>query len=350
MAVRGGFPMSTDLDLPVLMNAEHIRRREFVAVRRGYDPTQVREFLEHVADQIDQMEALLSDSRMEADAAMRSATHPTTDPYAQLAGRVASVLQAADEAAVRLRRDAASDAERILSEARDDAERIRSEAQTQALETRAAADSALHAAREQADRTIAGLSTKREVLVEQLAAMQERLVGVARELESTIGRGEVLPAADEPEDREDSVWAIPRPDPDTTSTKEAGSEDAAAEGVSVSDAEPSTSPQETPDADAASDGDVTSGDPLEAAARSETADAEAGTIVIGEAEASPGGSEGEPADHLEDDAPAPRLDRTYDELWEGTDPLRLDVPDIPSLDLDWDDLEDPETDRPEGDR
>ncbi len=38
--------MSSDLDLPVLMSAEHIRRREFVAVRRGYDPTQVREFLE----------------------------------------------------------------------------------------------------------------------------------------------------------------------------------------------------------------------------------------------------------------------------------------------------------------
>ena len=41
-------------------------------------------------------------------------------------------------------------------------------------------------AREQADRTISGLATRREALVDQLAQMQERLLGVARDLEAAI--------------------------------------------------------------------------------------------------------------------------------------------------------------------
>ena len=60
--------MSTDLDLPVLMNPDHIRRREFVAIRRGYDPAQVREFLARVAEQVQEMQDLIRDARLEADA------------------------------------------------------------------------------------------------------------------------------------------------------------------------------------------------------------------------------------------------------------------------------------------
>jgi hypothetical protein len=29
------------------------------------------------------------------------------------------------------------------------------------------------------------------------------------------------------------------------------------------------------------------------------------------------------------------MDPSYEELWEGTDAMRLDLPDIPALDLDW---------------
>ncbi len=44
---------STNLDLPVLMSADQIRRREFVTTRRGYDPEQVRAYLEQVAEQVE---------------------------------------------------------------------------------------------------------------------------------------------------------------------------------------------------------------------------------------------------------------------------------------------------------
>lgn len=183
------------LDLPVLMSADQIRRREFVAVRRGYDPGQVRDFLEQVADQVQQLEEMLRETRLEAESAVRAASGPRVDPYEELARRVAALLRAADEEAERIRREAREEAERILAEARADADRIRVNARSEAQEIRAEAEAALREAREQADRAIAGLATKRDELVEQLAAMQERLVGVARELESTISAPAGVPEA-----------------------------------------------------------------------------------------------------------------------------------------------------------
>ena len=60
---------TTNLDLPVLISAEQIRRREFVTIRRGYDPDQVRGYLEQLADQIELMRVLLRDAQAEAQTA-----------------------------------------------------------------------------------------------------------------------------------------------------------------------------------------------------------------------------------------------------------------------------------------
>ncbi len=272
---------ATDLDLPVMMSADHVRRREFVATRRGYDPTQVRDFLEQVADQLQEMEGLLRDARSEADAAVRAAAQPKVDPYTELAGRVAGVIRSADEEAERIRREARAEAERILGEARADADRIRADAQARAEETRAEVEAALREAREQADRTLAGLSTKRDALVDQLAAMQERLVGVARDLESTISAPDEVAAATL-EERE------PVPAPPTR----------------VGAAPPSATDERT--------------------------------IVIGEAEPAEDAVEAE----MDDEARMELLDPAFEELWDGTEAIALDVPDIPPLDLEWGDAED----------
>lgn len=277
--------MSTDLDLPVLMSADHVRRREFVAIRRGYDPAQVRDFLEQVADQMDEMERLLREARMEADAAVRAAAQPKVDPYTQLAGRVADVLRAADDEAERARRDAQLEAERILAEARAEADRIRTDAQARAEETRAAAEAALREAREQADRTIAGLSTRRTELVGQLATMQERLVGVARDLEATISVPE----------------AVVTPPVDASAELVGHADDAGpAEDVPPVSADGSAEPREQ-------------------------------TIVIRDAPAE---------DDPDDEAGLALLDPAFGEPWDGTEAISLEVPDIPPLDLDWGDAED----------
>ncbi|HEY3212748.1 MAG TPA: DivIVA domain-containing protein, partial [Actinomycetota bacterium] len=57
---------ATNLDVPVLISAEQIRRREFVTIRRGYDPDQVRAYLVQLADQIELMRVLLRDAQAEA--------------------------------------------------------------------------------------------------------------------------------------------------------------------------------------------------------------------------------------------------------------------------------------------
>ncbi|MGH2530600.1 MAG: DivIVA domain-containing protein [Actinomycetota bacterium] len=174
-----------ELDLPVLLAPEQIRRREFVTTRRGYDSDQVRDYLEQIASQIEDMEAMLREARLEAEAALVAGA-TKTDPYEELGRRIEGVLRSADQEADRIRREVRDEAQRVLREARADADRIRLDAQIRAGEATEQAERALRDARQRADRTVAGLSSRREELVNQLAVMQERLLGVAKDLEQTI--------------------------------------------------------------------------------------------------------------------------------------------------------------------
>jgi DivIVA domain-containing protein len=197
---------STELDLPLLVTPEQIRRREFVQTRRGYDATQVRDYLEQIARQVEQMQALLREARLEADAATKAATAaPRSDPYEQLATRLADVLRAADRHAEQMKAEAHAEAETILGEARADADRIRLDAQSKAEEARDQAERALREAREHADETISGLASRRAALVDQLAAMQDRLLSVARELDDAL---------DEPVDLTDPAFSQDGPGAD----------------------------------------------------------------------------------------------------------------------------------------
>ena len=291
---------TTNLDLPVLISAEQIRRREFVTIRRGYDPDQVRGYLEQLADQIELMRVLLRDAQAEAQSALRTTAQPRRDPYQQLGERVASVIREADQVAETIKTEAHRDAELVTRDARAEADRVRTDAQAKAEDARSQAETALRAAREQADRTIAGLSTRRDALVDQLASMQERLIGVARDLESAM----------------DVEVAIP----DLASIKDLRLEPDELEGSMQ-------------DQDTGPNGTVPSASAADAAETEAEADLEAGSeasairepaIVVGE------------AGDVADDDGSTILDPSYDELWEGTDAMQLD---IPALDLDWGDLD-----------
>ena len=287
---------ATNLDLPVLISADQIRRREFVTTRRGYDPDQVRAYLEQLADQIELMRVLLREAQQEAQTAIRtSAAQQHEDPYEKLAQRVAGVIREADLAAAAIRTEAATDAERLSRDARADADRVRTDAQAKAEEARARADDAVRAAREEADRTIAGLSTRRDALVDQLASMQERLIGVARDLESAMDVDVTLPAIQSFNELFDE-----------------SDEANASEGAPASNGGSPWSPT-----DGATDEDDEHGS---------SADETERPIVIGEAEAT--------YDHAPEDE-GPLMDPSYEELWDGTDAMKLDLPDIPALDLDW---------------
>jgi cell division initiation protein len=293
---------ATNLDLPVLISAEQIRRREFVTIRRGYDPDQVRAYLERLADQIELMRVLLRDAQAEAETASRTTSQPRQDPYEQLGERVASVIREADHVAETIRGEAHRDADQVTREARADADRLRTDAQSKAEEARARADAAVRIARDEADRTIAGLATRRDALVDQLASMQERLIGVAHDLESAMDVKVSLPdiasirdLLDGPEKRDGSI------------VNEAGT------------------PHETPDALDVSDvpaGPV--GPPIEGV---DPIGLRGPTVVVGEA-----------GDDDDDDEPN-ILDPSYEELWDGTDAMKLDLPEIPALDLFWGDAD-----------
>jgi DivIVA domain-containing protein len=179
-----------ELDLPVLLTPEHIRRREFVTTRRGYDPDQVRDYLEQLAMQVEAMERMVQESRLQAESAQKPHAS-AADPYETLARRVSDLLRSADQEAARIRREAGEESDRVLREARAEADRVRLDAQTRAEEARAEAERHLRRARERADQTIAGLSTRRDELVQQLSQMQERVIGVAKELEDAIERRDV---------------------------------------------------------------------------------------------------------------------------------------------------------------
>lgn len=298
---------ATNLDLPVLISADQIRRREFVTIRRGYDPDQVRVYLEQLADQIELMRVLLREAQHEAESAIRtSAARTHDDPYDKLAQRVSGVIREADKAAETIRGEAATDADRLTREARAEADRIRTDAQARAEEARSLADQAVRTAREEADRTIAGLSTRRDALVDQLASMQERLIGVARDLESAMDVQVSLPALASIEELFD------------------GSASGIEDQASPSNEPPAWPALETPAAQADAEMDESP---------DEIADAAEGPIVIGEAAHTS-------YEHAPEDE-EPFMDPSYEELWEGTDSIRLDLPDIPALDLDWGEEDDP---------
>ena len=92
---------TSDLDLPLLPSAEQIRRREFATVRRGYDPEQVRDYLEAVATQVQTLEKDLKDARLKLESKAAEPpppmpAEPKGDPYQRISERVAGMLAGYD--------------------------------------------------------------------------------------------------------------------------------------------------------------------------------------------------------------------------------------------------------------
>lgn len=208
-------PAETELDLPLMPNADQIRRREFATARRGYDPDQVREYLRQIADQVQSLEERLREARLEAG---RSASS-SGDPYQALAGKMADVIRAADEHAERTVREASEEARKILGEARSEADRIRAESQARADEERRESSARLERSRADAERALAGLSVRREGLARELRELRERLLSMAGALpaangptidvtspDATAEEEPPAPAPEPPEAQED-LWA-----------------------------------------------------------------------------------------------------------------------------------------------
>ena len=160
---------TSDLDLPLLPSAEQIRRREFATLRRGYDPDQVRDYLEAVAVQVEILEKDLKDARLPAGGeggrspavAHAGRTHRPTRTTASRK-RFAGLLATADREASRIVDEAKTEADRVVIEAKTQADRIRTDAQSRAEQDRQEGPRRMESARDEADRILAGLAARRE--------------------------------------------------------------------------------------------------------------------------------------------------------------------------------------------
>jgi cell division initiation protein len=290
----------SDLDLPLLPSADQIRRRKFATVRRGYDPDQVDDYLKQVAEQVEALETDLRDERLNAARqppsgaeapAERPAAMTMTPPatataaeteeaaYERISKRFASVLKSADEEAQKLIDQARAESTKLLEDARAEADRIRVDAQANAEQARTTSAAELARAREESDRVLGGLEQRRESLLGQMHEMQSRLLAVAQNLE--------IPDADQ------------------------------VEGAHTPGEQPTPSPQ-----------------PSSAPASTGPAD---------DAGAAPPESAKEP---VKEPAPVPvgqaateaeTVDPRYEDMWASTESRPVDIPDLSSLDIDFDD-------------
>jgi DivIVA domain-containing protein len=287
----------SDLDLPLLPSADQIRRRKFATVRRGYDPDQVDDYLKQVAEQVEALETDLRDERLatarQAPAAQTSTEQAplvmTPGPavsmedenaaYDRISKRFATVLRAADEEAQKLIEQARAEATKLVDEARAEADRIRVDAQANAEQARTASEAELRRAREETDRVLGGLEQRRGSLLGQMHEMQSRLLAVAQNLEIPDGE--------------------PGPGAHTAVPPHAGEADASATTEQAPPTDTTPTDQATPEHE-----------PMK----------EPAPVPVGQA-----AKESETVD--------PR----YEDMWASTGSRSVDIPDLSSLDVDFDD-------------
>lgn len=303
----------SDLDLPLLPSADQIRRRKFATVRRGYDPDQVDDYLNQVAEQVEALETDLRDERLAAARqrpgepvdeqpaattaampAMMAAPAPAAESeeaaYERISKRFASVLKSADEEAQKLIDQARAEATKLLDDARAEADRIRVDAQANAEQARATSAAELAKAREEADRTLGGLEQRREALLGQMHEMQSRLLAVAQNLEIPDGVDEAAGA---------HTPAASQPTPGTEQPPSAEPTGDRAADASRPTPEPGQQPAKEPVRE-----------PIK----------EPAPVPVGQA-----ATEGETVD--------PR----YEDMWATSEPRSVDIPDLSTIDIDFDD-------------
>ena len=186
-------------------SSDLIRFKQFATTRRGFDPDEVREYLAQAATWFDEAKRYLSRLERERrellaqrEALMQSQVSSESDPYQQLAARMADVLRAVDQHAQTLRREVDEDARRQSTEAEQQAEQIRAEAEQQAGQVRAEAEAGASRVREEAARFAREVRTRAEELRDRMAShrmsvqgelrgLLERTRRITEELEGQIG-------------------------------------------------------------------------------------------------------------------------------------------------------------------
>jgi DivIVA domain-containing protein len=177
---------TADIDLLGPPLADDLYNPEFAVVLRGYDPEEVRAYVQNVATHIDALQRQLRDARDQIEAGRRQYMAAKEAAYKQLATHMADLLHTADLEAERLRREGSDEAEQVKSEAERIAAQTRRDADSQADQARREGEETLWRARAETERILGGLALKREEMLKELEATRGRLRGVMASIESTI--------------------------------------------------------------------------------------------------------------------------------------------------------------------
>lgn len=185
-------------DIPSISSARLVAadvvRHSFQTVRRGFDPQEVRAFLELVARELAASEQREADLRRQVGEAEDRARNPVFDEptlTGALGQRSAEVLREAHEAAAAVRLRAEEEAAQLVREAQHRAAELRVEAESAAAERIAAAEVAVNSIDQQARAEVAELlgrsrgeataiteegRERGEALVAQAQAMRRRVL------------------------------------------------------------------------------------------------------------------------------------------------------------------------------
>lgn len=211
------------------MAPDEVARHTFGSVRRGFDPGEVRDYLESIAAGLRGLAEREREILQElAETAVRAANPVLDEPTLTeaLGKETARVLHSAHEVAAEVLANAEAEAQRLLGGATDTAEQARSRADTLVAERSAEVEAAVRALRERTDqqvataldkardeaelmgerareecramveeaqqlraRVLADLSRRRRVLhaqIEQLRAGRERLAQTVQDVRSSV--------------------------------------------------------------------------------------------------------------------------------------------------------------------
>ena len=140
------------------VSANEIVRHSFVTVRRGFDPTEVRSYLELVSRELSAWEQRDEELRDQLAEALERAQHPVIDEAsltAALGQQSAQVLRNAHEEAARIALQAEQTAATLVREAQQQATEIMIQAESAGAERIAEAELAASAVRQDTDRQTA---------------------------------------------------------------------------------------------------------------------------------------------------------------------------------------------------
>lgn len=175
------------------VHPEDVARHTFATGRRGFDPAEVRAYLEEVARELHAAMARERELRDAVAEAQRRAANPVLDEATlttALGQETAKVLRTAHDAASELVARAESDAGRVQAQAQDEAEQLRARAEEHATERAQKADAAAAEVHRQAQEEAAGrvetAKLEAEAMVSQARAECRAMVQEAQDLRARV--------------------------------------------------------------------------------------------------------------------------------------------------------------------